>query len=90
MSLTSAVRSALRYIYAPLCSKPTPQAQWPLADTGRGALVSKADKELVQFAYFAASDLCDEHGAELSAAYGNFDRVVALGWRAERGSFCER
>ena len=48
--------------------------------SGRGALVSKADKELVQFAWLAAGDLCDEHGAELSRVYGNFDRVVALGW----------
>jgi len=37
-------------------------------------------KELVQLAWRATNELCDVNGRELSAAYGNFDRVVALGW----------
>ena len=37
-------------------------------------------KELVQLAFVAANELCDAHGKALSKSFGNFDRVVALGW----------
>ena len=40
----------------------------------------QATKELVQLAFTAANDLCDKRGKALSQAFGNFDRVVALGW----------
>ena len=40
----------------------------------------KVTKELCLLAFNAANDLCNEHGKALSAAFGNFDRVVALGW----------
>ena len=40
----------------------------------------QATKELVQLAFTAANDLCDKHGKVLSTVFGNFDRVVALGW----------
>ena len=40
----------------------------------------KVNKELCLLAFNAANDLCNEHGKALSAAFGNFDRVVALGW----------
>ena len=40
----------------------------------------KPSKLLVQIAWKAAKDLCDTHGKALSKAFGNFDRVVALGW----------
>ena len=40
----------------------------------------KPSKLLVQLAWKAAIDLCDTHGKALSKAFGNFDRVVALGW----------
>ena len=41
---------------------------------------SQATKELLLLACQAANDLCDKLGKVLSKAYGNFDRVVALGW----------
>jgi hypothetical protein len=31
-------------------------------------------------AYNAANELCDTQGDALSQSFGNFDRVVALGW----------
>jgi len=37
-------------------------------------------KELVKLAFVAANELCDTHGKALSKSFGNFDRVVALGW----------
>ena len=37
-------------------------------------------KENVQSAWWVANAYCDDHGTALSEAYGNFDRVVALGW----------
>ena len=37
-------------------------------------------KELVHLAFKVANDTCKERGKELSRAFGNFDRVVALGW----------
>ena len=41
---------------------------------------SQATKELLLLAFQAANDLCDKLGKALSKAFGNFDRVVALGW----------
>ena len=37
-------------------------------------------KELVQIALGVTNELCDTHGKALSKSFGNFDRVVALGW----------
>ena len=37
-------------------------------------------KELLQIALGATNELCDKHGKALSKSFGNFDRVVALGW----------
>ena len=54
-------------------------ASGPMA-SGRKALTPIVTKELVQLAWWAVNELCDEHGPALSQAYGNFDRVVALGW----------
>ena len=53
-------------------------ASGPMA-SGRKALTPIVTKELVQLAWWAVNELCDEHGPALSQAYGNFDRVVALG-----------
>ena len=39
-----------------------------------------SSKLLAQLAWKAANNLCDKHGKALSSAFGNFDRVVALGW----------
>ena len=50
------------------------------ASSGRPAITPRVTKELVQFAWWAINALCDEHGPALSLAFGNFDRVVALGW----------
>ena len=36
--------------------------------------------ELVVLAYNAVTELCDAQGEALSKSFGNFDRVVALGW----------
>lgn len=45
------------------------------------AMIGKVPtKELVQLAFVAANELCDTHGKALSKSFGNFDRVVALGW----------
>jgi hypothetical protein len=54
-------------------------AKGPTA-SGRQSVTRTVTKENVQSAWCAANDLCDNHGAALSDAYGNFDRVVALGW----------
>ena len=35
---------------------------------------------LVRLAFIAANELCDAQGTSLSESFGNFDRVVALGW----------
>ena len=34
----------------------------------------------MQLASKAVNDLCDAHGKALSQSFGNFDRVVGLGW----------
>ena len=54
-------------------------ARGPTA-SGRPSITRTVTKAMVQSAWWAANDYCDEHGTALSAAYGNFDRVVALGW----------
>ena len=54
-------------------------AEGPTA-SGRPAVTRTVTKENVQSAWRAANGYCEEHGAALSEAYGNFDRVVALGW----------
>ena len=48
--------------------------------SGRRSVTRTVTKENVQSAWCAADDYCRNHGAALSNAYGNFDRVVALGW----------
>ena len=48
--------------------------------SGRPGITRTVTKENVQSAWWAANNLCDDYGAALSDAYGNFDRVVALGW----------
>ena len=48
--------------------------------SGRPFLRSTVTKEDVQSASLAANEYCDDHGTALSDAYGNFDRIVALGW----------
>ena len=48
--------------------------------SGRKAVAPVVTKELVQFAWLAVTELCDEHGPAFSQAYGNFDRVVGMGW----------
>ena len=50
------------------------------AASGLPAAAPTVTKELVHAAWLAANELCDEHGPALSQAYGNFERVVALGW----------
>ena len=50
------------------------------AASGRPGIAPIVTKECVQFAWWAVNELCDDHGPALSEAYGNFDRVVALGW----------
>ena len=41
---------------------------------------AKATKVLVKLAFAAVNELCDQQGAALSESFGNFDRMVALGW----------
>ena len=48
--------------------------------SGRPAITRTVTKEDVQSAWWAANNLCDDYGKALSDAYGNFDRIVALGW----------
>ena len=48
--------------------------------SGRLPATHAVTNECVQFAWRAVAELCDEHGPALSQAYGNFDRVVGLGW----------
>ena len=54
-------------------------AKGPVA-SGRPPATRVVTKECVQFAWWAANDLCDDHGPVLSDTYGNFDRLVACGW----------
>ena len=52
--------------------------------SGRPPFGSAATKQLVQLAFTAVNELCDELcdelGTQLSDSFGNFDRVVGLGW----------
>ena len=48
--------------------------------SGMPKLAEKATMELVSLAFGAVGKLCDQHGKVLSKAFGNFDRVVGLGW----------
>ena len=50
------------------------------ARSGQQPAVRKPTKELVQVGFKAINDRCDKDGKELSASFGNFDRVVGLGW----------
>lgn len=48
--------------------------------SGMPPAAKRATMELVLLAYNAANELCDTQGEALSTSFGNFDRVVALGW----------
>ena len=48
--------------------------------SGMPPAAKRATMELVLLAYNAANELCDTQGEALSKSFGNFDRVVALGW----------
>lgn len=48
--------------------------------SGMSPAAKRATMELVMLAYNAANELCDTQGDALSQSFGNFDRVVALGW----------
>ena len=50
------------------------------AASGMPKVAEKATMELVSLAFGAVGKLCDQHGKALSKAFGNFDRVVGLGW----------
>lgn len=54
-------------------------ADGPVA-SGRLPATHVVSKKHVQFAWWAANDVCDDRGPALSAAYGNFDKLVACGW----------
>jgi hypothetical protein len=48
--------------------------------SGVPSAAKRATMELVVLAYNAVTELCDAQGEALSKSFGNFDRVVALGW----------
>ena len=48
--------------------------------SGRPSVRRSVTKESVQSAWWTANDYYKVHGTSLSKAYGNFDRLVALGW----------
>ena len=48
--------------------------------SGMPPAAKRATMELVLLAYNAANELCDTQGEALSTSFGNFDRVVAIGW----------
>ena len=48
--------------------------------SGMASAAKRSTMELVMLAYNAANELCDTQGDALSQSFGNFDRVVALGW----------
>ena len=50
------------------------------AASGMPKVAEKVTMELASFAFGAVGKLCDQHGKALSKAFGNFDRVVGLGW----------
>ena len=54
-------------------------AEAPIA-SGRPAVTPIVTKQSLQHAWWVANELYDDIGPQLSQAYGNFDRVVALGW----------
>ena len=54
-------------------------ATGPVA-TGMPKIAEAATMELVNLAFGAVGKVCDQHGKVLSRAFGNFDRVVGLGW----------
>ena len=57
----------------------TVETSEPVA-TGRGSAMPHATKELVQRVWDLALALPDERRDALSRAYGNFDKVVMMGW----------
>jgi hypothetical protein len=54
-------------------------ARAPVA-SGMPAAAQEATKELVLRAWSAISALCKANGKQLSSSFGNFDKVVGLGW----------
>ena len=48
--------------------------------SGMSPAAKRATMELVMLAYNAANELCNTQGDALSQSFGNFDRVVGLGW----------
>ena len=48
--------------------------------SGRPVLLQEATKELVQLAWEVVHTLIQHEGAELSSSFGNFDKLVGLGW----------
>lgn len=51
----------------------------PMA-SGLSKVAKIATMEMVSLAFGAVGKLCDQHGKALLQAFGNFDRVVGLGW----------
>ena len=51
-----------------------------LVASGMSKIAKEATVGLVVIAFSAVNTLCNQHGKALSKAYGNFDRVVGLGW----------
>jgi hypothetical protein len=60
------------------------------AASGMPKVAEKATMELVSLAFGAVGKLCDQHGKALSKAFGNFDRVVGLGWLVTDALGCPR
>ena len=54
-------------------------ARAPVA-SGMPAAAQEATKELVLRAWSVISALCKANGKELSSSFGNFDKLVGLGW----------
>ena len=54
-------------------------APGPVASDMR-PVVAAASNELVKAAFDAIKSLCDRDGKALSSSFGNFDRIVGLGW----------
>jgi hypothetical protein len=49
-------------------------------DSKRDPVAERATNEVVEVAWAVVDKLCAESGEALSRSFGNFDRIVALGW----------
>ena len=67
-------------MWAERCSAMFPLDAQGAVASGMPQFAERATMGFIDLAYRAVCKLCEQHGKALSKAYGNFDRIVGLGW----------